>query len=600
MAGGSGTRLWPISRDYYPKQFLKLYGDQTLIQQTFIRLKKNIDPKYIYITTNRIFVDEIIRQLKKYGFKKNNIIIQSTDKNTGPTLAYAAKKIFEKDRLATIINCPSDHLISSQDKFTSSVKAGYKLAQEGLLVTFGVKPTFPNPEYGYIKPHKQTYKKINSYKVFKVGRFIEKPNSNKASALIKSGSLWNSGIFIWRAEIILNEINKLAPDIYEALDSTQNYLMLNSSSIDNSILEKSNLVWVIPAGFRKWRDIGSWKALYDLLPKDGQQNVLNSRVVSLNSSNSLIYGVEGRVVTAINVKDLIIVDTHDSVLISHKENVHEVKLALQKLEENKLTKKLQRPLLTIIIPTLNDQKFLEKTLISIFNQDYKNIEYIIVDGGSIDMTPKIINKYRHKIDQSIILQKAKYFEKINQGLKLANGEIIGILQPGDSYIDNKVIDEVIENMEKNGSDVTWGDMVYVSNDNTDKVAMYWKSSKYKKGLLQQGWIPPHPTFFVRRHLYKKYGYFNVKFNIAAEYDLMLRFLEKYNVKSNYIPKILVKMTGKGVSFKNILDRLIGNLEAYKSWQENDLKISPLILLSKNLSRISQIWKKKDLRLHIQN
>src|SRR3989344_8693798 len=415
MAGGSGTRLWPISRDYYPKQFLKLYGDKTLIQQTFIRLNKIIKTKNIYITTNRIFVDEIVLQLKKYGLKKGNIIIQPSDKNTGPTLGFAAKRIFEKDKLATIINCPSDHLINSQTQFTSSVKTGYKLALKGLLVTFGVKPTAPSPEYGYIKIRKTISVKINLDRCFKVDQFIEKPNVRKAAILINNGSLWNSGIFIWKAETILKEIKNFSPDIYQSLDSTQKYFSLSSTSIDNSILEKSDLVWVIPAAFKEWRDIGSWKALYELLPKDKQRNVLNDRVVALNCRDSLIYGAEGRLITAISVSDIIIVDTHDSILISNKKNVHQVKLALQHIEENKLTKKLQKPLITIIIPTLNDQKYIEKTLLSVLSQDYKNIEFIVVDGGSTDTTKKIINKYAYKIEQFLTLPNTNFFEKINKG-----------------------------------------------------------------------------------------------------------------------------------------------------------------------------------------
>lgn len=593
LAGGSGIRLWPISRDYYPKQFLKLIGNQTLIQQTFSRLKKIIPSQNIYITTNRIFVDEIISQLKHLGLKNENIIIQPTDKNTAPAIAQGSKKIFDKDNSAIIISCPSDHLIRPEKEFVFSVEAGYKLAKKNLLVTFGIKPDQPTSELGYIVPEKTNRINLNSYKSFKVTRFIEKPAVEKAKTLISSGALWNSGIFIWKAGIILSELKKFSKETYQTLESTKNYFLTPSVSIDKSVLEKSSLVWVIPVSFN-WKDIGSWKALYELLPKDSNKNVLNNRVIVFNSKDSLIYGSENRMVAAINVHDLIVVDTKDYVFISQKENAHEVKNLLKLMEENKLEKNLQRPLVSIITPTFNDQRYIESTISSLINQNYKNIEYTVVDGGSKDQTVDIVNKYIPKIEHLISMPDTGKFERINRGIEISNGEIIGILLPADSYIDKNIISDVVQNLELQKADVCWGDLVYVSSQNADKIAMYWKSANYQEDLLQTGWIPPHSTFFVKRKIYEKYGKFNTRFQIAAEYELMLRLLEKHKVKGIYIPKILVKMTGKGVNLKNIIDRIKGNLESLESWKENNLKVNPFILISKNISKIPQLLKKKDL------
>ncbi len=216
LAGGSGTRLWPISRDYYPKQFLKLFGNKTLIQQTFSRLKSVIPPENIYISTNRIFVDEIILQLEDLGLQKANIIIQPTDKNTGPAIAQASKIIYEVDNSAVIVTCPADHIIQPLSKFASSIRSAYQLAQKDRLVTFGIKPTEPNPGYGYIALDKLESDQINSHAVCKVKKFIEKPSREKANILIKQGSLWNSGIFIWKAQAILNEIEKFDTNIYKS------------------------------------------------------------------------------------------------------------------------------------------------------------------------------------------------------------------------------------------------------------------------------------------------------------------------------------------------------------------------------------------------
>jgi len=590
LAGGSGTRLWPISRAYYPKQFLKIIGDETLIQRTFTRLKKIIPPENIYITTNRIFVDEIINQIEEFGFNKNNIIIQPADKNTEPAIAQASKRIFDEDNSAVIVICPSDHLIQSESNFSSCLQKAYKLAQKDLLITFGIKPKEANPEYGYILPKKSDTS--TSSPSFKVERFVVKPTVKLAKKLIKGGSFWNSGIFIWKVRVILSEIDKFNKDLSQACRSNKKYFSLDSISIDKGILEKSDLVWVIPATF-DWRDIGSWKALYELLPKDSNKNVTNNRVVAYNCNDSLIYGTDNRFVTAINLKDIIVVDTKDYVLIAPRENTHEIKNVFQQIKTVGLEENLQRPLVTIITPSYNNDTSIENTIKSVLDQNYKNIEYILIDGGSNYKTPSIIKKYKYRIEQFMSMPNTNIFEKMNKGIELANGEIIGILKPGDSYIDNKVLEEIVTNMETNKTYISWGDLIYYNSSNTDKISMHWKSSPYKKGLLQKGWIPPHATFFVRRSVYQKYGSFNTKFSVAAEYELMLRLLEKYKVPSNHIPRILVKMVGEGMSLKNIADRFKGNFESYRSWKENGLEISPLILFSKNIFKVSQLWQKTD-------
>lgn len=599
LAGGSGTRLWPISREYYPKQFLKILGNKTLIQQTFKRLKKIIPPQKIYITTNRIFVDEIITQLSNLGFNEQNIIIQPTDRNTGPAIAQASKRIFDKDNQAIIVTCPSDHFIQPESEFISYIKAAYKLAKRNLLVTFGVKPKIPTSEYGYILPKKSNSLSVNSYTSYKVEEFIEKPDTKTAKALITKGAFWNSGIFIWKAEVILNEINKYNPALYQALEENElssspnkKYFSLDPISIDCGILEKSDLIWVLPVSF-DWEDIGSWQALYKLLPKDPKYNVVNNRVLNLNCRDCLIYGTNNRFVAAINLKDLIIVDTPDCVLVTNRNSTHQIKSALKQIATSGLKEKLEKPLVTIITPSNNDCKMIESTIASVLNQSYKNIEYIVIDGGSTDGTLDIINKYKHRMDHFSVMPSSKVFEKVNKGIELANGNIIGILRPGDGLVDSQVIEDVVLNMEKENAAVSWGDLVYVSGENTDKISMYWKSSSVSRRLWQQGWYPPHPTFFARRETYEKYGNYNTKFTVAADYELMLRLLEKHQVRSSYIPRILVKMRGKGLSWKSIVDRLRGNIESYKAWEENGLKVSPLLLLSKNISKIVQLWQKAD-------
>ena len=248
LAGGVGTRLWPISRELYPKQLLKLFGNKTLIQQTFSRLKKLIPPKKIYIVTNQSFEEDIYLQLKGLGVLRENILVEPAQRNTAPAIALASKKIFNKDKSAITLICPADHLIKPDEEFIRAVKIAFPVAQKNFLVIFGIAPTNPSSEYGYIK--------INSKnKVYKVEKFIEKPDKEEAEDLIKKGGLWNSGIFIWKAKIILQEIRKNIPEVYKAVKS-QSYLSLQPISIDKGILEHSKKIRAIPANFQ-WQDIGS-------------------------------------------------------------------------------------------------------------------------------------------------------------------------------------------------------------------------------------------------------------------------------------------------------------------------------------------------------
>lgn len=580
LAGGSGTRLWPISKQYYPKQFLKLFGNKTLIQQTFVRISKLIPPEKIFISTNRMFIDEIVLQLEQFGLCKANILIQPADKNTGPAITQATKKILERDTTATIVTCPADHLINDEAIFMSTLKAGYTIAQKGKLVTFGIKPGSPNSGYGYISIEKQASVKADSHEAFKVKKFIEKPSLEKSALLIKEGSLWNSGIFVWQGVTILKEIKKFDSKIYKGVDDSRKYALLESIPIDKSILEKSDLVWVISAAF-DWQDIGSWTALYELLPKDHDNNVLNEWATAIQCNNSLIYGVEGKTLTALGVNDMIIVDTKDDLLISPKQSIPEIKTAIKKVE--------QYPLITLIIASHNDRKNIESTLQSVFKQNYKNIEIIVADGGSTDGTIEILNKYKYKIEHFLSLPHETYFNRLNKAISGANGEIINIFDANNSYNDSWVIEEVVRTMGHEKTNIAWGDLIYFANNQTNKKSMYWKSSPYVKDNFQKGWTPPFPALFVRRSIYEKYGMFKTKFSVAAEYDLMVRLLEKNKIKGTYIPRILIKMTGKGLTIKNLTDRFVGNLETYRSSKENGLNVSPMFLLSKNINKIKQLF-----------
>lgn len=245
--------------------------------------------------------------------------------------------------------------------------------------------------------------------------------------------------------------------------------------------------------------------------------------------------------------------------------------------------------ISIITVSYNSEKTIEATIKSVINQTYPDIEYIIIDGGSTDRTLGIIEKYKDKIAKIISEPDKGIYDAMNKGLKLATGEIIGILNSDDLYYDEKVIETVVKKIEEQNVDCLWGDLVYVNKNNINQIIRFWKSSEYENRKFQKGWHPPHPTFFVRKKIYEKYGDFNLKFKIAADYELMLRFLEKYKIKFCYIPMILVKMKIGGKSNKSIFNIIKANIESCRAWKVNGLKISPFRIFLKPLSKISQYF-----------
>ena len=245
--------------------------------------------------------------------------------------------------------------------------------------------------------------------------------------------------------------------------------------------------------------------------------------------------------------------------------------------------------ISIITPSFNSEKTIEDAIKSVIGQTYKDIEYIIIDGGSKDKTLEIINKYQDKVSKVVSEKDRGLYDAINKGIKLATGEIIGNLNSDDVYENNRVLELVAETFEKTKCDVCWGDLVYVKKDNLNKITRVWKSSEFKTGKFKTGWHPPHPTFFVKREIYEKFGVFRENFKIAADYELMLRLLEKHQVKSSYIPQTLVRMREGGKSnWKSILNVLKANLECYRSFKINQLPVSPFFIFIKPFSKIKQI------------
>jgi glycosyltransferase len=245
--------------------------------------------------------------------------------------------------------------------------------------------------------------------------------------------------------------------------------------------------------------------------------------------------------------------------------------------------------ITIITAVLNNREFIEECISSVLNQTHKAIEYIIIDGGSTDGTVAVIKRYENNISKWMSGPDSGVYHALNKGLQLASGDIIGFLHSDDFYANDKVIETVASQMKNHNIDSCYSDLLYVSRNNMENIIRYWKSSPYKQGLFRRGWMPPHPTFFVKREVYKKYGLFNTDFKIAADYELMLRFLERYRISTHYIPEVLIKMRVGGVSNRSLKNLFMKSCEDYKAWKVNNLGGGLTTIFLKNICKIPQFF-----------
>jgi len=247
--------------------------------------------------------------------------------------------------------------------------------------------------------------------------------------------------------------------------------------------------------------------------------------------------------------------------------------------------------ISIITATLNNRDTIEDCLNSIHSQSYKDIEHIVIDGSSTDGTLDLLGTYKESLSELVSEPDDGIYHALNKGLKLASGDIIGFLHADDMYADKEVLDDVMSNMERHNVESCYGDLLYVSKKNTEKTIRYWKSGPYEKGMFQKGWMPPHPAFFVKKSVYDQYGFFNTSFRIAADYEIMVRFLERNNISTCYIDKVLVKMRTGGTSNRKVKNILIKSAEDYRARKINHVNNALSTVLLKNLSKIPQFFSK---------
>lgn len=334
LCGGSGTRLWPISRTLMPKQFVKLFDNKSLFQLTVKRNSKLCESQFIVSNSEQYFL--ALDQLEELNKTNNKYLLETIGRNTAPAIALACMSL-DKEKLVLVT--PSDHLIKNEKEYEEVINQAKTFANNNKLVTFGITPTFAETGYGYIE----------SINTFDVKAFYEKPNLEIAEEYLKAGNYyWNSGMFMFKAGVFLDELKKYSPNIYESsLEAFNNATnenpltrikhedMLNipEDSIDYAVMEKSSIVKVIPSDI-EWSDVGSFDSLYEELPKDINGNTENKNHISLDSKNNLVYGNERKIAT-IDIEDTIVIDTGDALLVSKKGSSQKVKQVVQKLKEQK-------------------------------------------------------------------------------------------------------------------------------------------------------------------------------------------------------------------------------------------------------------------------
>lgn len=245
--------------------------------------------------------------------------------------------------------------------------------------------------------------------------------------------------------------------------------------------------------------------------------------------------------------------------------------------------------ISIITVVYNGEKYIESAIKSVLSQSYDAMEYVVVDGNSTDNTPNIIAKYADKIDRLICEPDEGIYDAMNKGIKAATGDVIGILNADDFYKDNHVISKVVHCFKNGTMDTLYGDLVYVDADNIERQVRYWKSGSYKRDRFKYGWMPPHPTFFVKRHIYDNYGLFDLRLRTAADYEYMLRILFLNRISTHYLPEVMTIMRTGGSSNASLRQRLRANSEDMMAWKINGLKSGGFARLLKPVRKLVQYF-----------
>lgn len=339
LAGGTGKRFWPLSRESQPKQFLNVYSMRPLIEETIGRIKPLVSKENTYIATGRIYSRKIETFIKKSKIPSRNILFEPASKNTFAPIAVLSRSINELDPEAVIIVLPSDHFIRDKGRLLKVLAAGIEIAKKGYVVALGIPPTRPETGYGYIKIKSKVLSQKSKVKAYEVDRFVEKPSLKEAKRLTKEKKYyWNCGIFIFRSQVILEEIKKFMPDIYKLILRVKNKKYFNSIwdkfpsiAVDYAIMEKTKRMALLPADCG-WTDLGSWESIDEIAKKDKNGNVFRGKHIDIGSKDILTWS-DKRLITTLGLSNIIIVDTKDALLVCRKDMSQEVRKVVALLEK---------------------------------------------------------------------------------------------------------------------------------------------------------------------------------------------------------------------------------------------------------------------------
>ena len=439
LAGGSGSRLWPLSRELYPKHLLNIIQDsESLLQSTFSRLKACMPEENIVSITGVKHFSNVKYQLS-FAAENPVVLSEPISKNTAPAIVLATKYITETSKEdPVILVVPSDHLIKDITAFSETVKEGEKLAQEGYIVTFGIKPSYPETGYGY----------INSIDGRTVNKFVEKPSEELAEEYLADGHYyWNGGIFMFKASTLLKETSKCAPDIYELLknfDFTKSsdipfteFDKMPNISIDYAVMEKSDKIALVELK-SDWNDLGSWKSIYDVSKKDSNGNVMIGHVLDEGSKNSLVYS-SSKLVSTIGLEDIILVETEDAILACKMDKSQDVKkiyetLKQQNDETHKVHKTVYRPwgfytvlaqgngFLTKMIQVNQGQK------LSVQSHNHRSEHWVVLEGKAkvVLEGKELILSPGHSVDIPVkaIHSLQNPFEEVLKIIEVQKGDLL--------------------------------------------------------------------------------------------------------------------------------------------------------------------------------
>ncbi|MCM8795344.1 MAG: sugar phosphate nucleotidyltransferase [Candidatus Omnitrophica bacterium] len=335
LAGGFGRRFWPLSKVFQPKQFLSIGTNSSMLEETLSRIKNFIPCANIFIATNKLYRLKIKEISRRFNIANSNLLFEPRARNTLSSVGYLTYQIQKKDKEAVVFVFPSDHYIKGKRKFINLLKkAAYLAKTKGLIVTFGIKPKRPETGYGYLKI--AISGRINS-KVYKVEKFIEKPPLNRTKRFIKDKRYyWNSGIFVFRAKTILEEIKKYTPFTYRIIQRIKNKKDIKriwhnfpDISLDKAVMMKTDKIAMFASTFG-WVDLGSWCAVEEIMKKDKNQNISKGRHIDLGSKNILVWSTQKPILT-LGLRNLVIIDTKEGLLVCAKDKAQEVKNIVKKI-----------------------------------------------------------------------------------------------------------------------------------------------------------------------------------------------------------------------------------------------------------------------------